>query len=379
MTLLRRRMGQSVRTNEDAIPFAVKIASILFASKRSDYYLYLADMMEGTRGSMSLKQILAGDAQRYAGTTRGTLAKHWHERYQEGGSLKRTFAGTLPREDIAIMDMLQSLGFEGALEEGLRDMARNRLLISKAKGTIITTLMASVVCMVMLLALVFAMPSYTTPKLAQAFSILPPDQYPISAKKLFAFSEFVTAYWSLISLGVIGLVVGIGLSLGRVTGPVRQLLDKYGIIWGMYRDFQSISFLSNLASLARKRGNTSHKLRDAILLQREGGSLWKRHHVDKMIEMIDTGESGAPLFCTGILVKEMEWYIADLIESRGLEDALQFVRLRLEDRVMKKITLQSTLFSWVLMISAIVVAGYLMFWHIAVIDDMRYALQNFLS
>lgn len=372
----------SVFTNRDdsqALPFDIRIAAFLFSSKRADYYRYLADMIEGTKGRLSLRDIFLGDADRYGSTARGKLSLHWANRFDEGGSLDHTFSGTLPKQDVAVMDTLQRQSAEGALEEGLRDLAANTGLIGSARTIILTTMAAALVCLGLVLALVIVMPAVTVPKIFDAFSMLPPSEYPEAAQGLLDFSVFIGEKWLWLTLAVTGFVVACIWSLSNLTGPVRLFFDRYLIIWGIARDFESIRFLSNLAAVLRKRGNTVYGLREAISMQLAGASRWRRHHVNRMLEIVDGGDSSIEIFQTGMLDRETSWYISDLIQARGLEDALQFVRDRLEGKVLARIRVQSVLLSWTLMMLALGGSGYLMFWHMIAIDDLRLALQQYLS
>ncbi|MGO4801196.1 hypothetical protein ACEN2T_18100 [Pseudomonas sp. W22_MBD1_FP4] len=363
-----------------AVSLDTRIAAFIFRSKRADYYYYLADVIEGTRGKKSLLDIFLSDAKRYKTSARGKLSAHWATQFDRcGGSLSKTFQTTLPDEDVAALEALQDSGGETALESALRDLAANTELVSKAKAIVITTSAVAIACLAMLVLFVILMPAYIVPKLIAAFSMLPPEYYPASAVSFFSLADFVGDYWAFIVLFFAASIYGCAWSLSNVTGRSRRYLDKYGMAWGLYRDFQSIRFLSFLAAMIKRRGNESTVLLDAIEMQTVGASRWKRHHIDLMLQYIKRGSIGPELFATGIMDQTMEWYIADLIEARGFEDALEFVRDRLKERVLKKITAQSVVMSWVVLMSSIVLSSWLMFWQMAVTEDMRKALQMFLA
>ena len=357
-----------------------KIAAFIFAGNRSDYYLYLADTIAGTLGRKSLVNIFDSDVVRYGKSARGKLSQHWSKQYTDGGgSLQKTFAGTLPDEDVAVLDTLLRSGGERALENALRDLAENSELLSKARMIIFVTMLASLVCLGMTMITVIAMPIYTVPKITEAFSMLPYEFYPKNAKDLVGFAEFVKSSTSMIVMVTVAVVAVIMWSLSFVTGKPRLYLDKYGVFWALYRDFQNIRFLSTLAALVREGDKTALNLKLAIEMQLKGASRWKKYHLDQILSYVSRGRVGPEIFTTGIMDQKMQWYIADLVESRGLSEALQVVKERLKDRVLKRITKQAAILAWSLMISAILVSGYLMMWHMTVIDDLRRALQMFLS
>lgn len=379
-TLLDSIKKRALRLWAGGLPsFKIKIAALLFSPLRADYYRYLADIIQETSGRTTLKDILGKDARRYEGTLRGFLSTHWASRFDEGGWLAHTFEGTIPKEDVAFLVTLQQAGGVGALEGGFRDLAKNTALFNKARNVVAFTFTSSGISLALLIGLVFAMPGFTVPKLAEAFTMLPAEYYPPTARHLFGFADFISSYWVAISLVIAGVIAACWYSLPNLTGPAREFLNKYGGLWGMYRDFHSISFLSGLSAIVKKRGNGSSRLREAIAMQEAGASKWKMDQIKKMLAIIDSGNTGSKVFSTGILEKKMEWFLADLIESRGLDEALQFVRARLEDRVIRKIEIRSVILSWLLMLLTIAAAAYLMFWHIEAVDDMKTALQNYLA
>lgn len=357
----------------------IKIAAFLFSGNRADYYLYLAEMIEGTQGKMTLRDIFASDAVRYGDSVRGKLSRHWLSRFENGGMLSYTFRDTFPADEVAFIHSLQASGGENALEEGLKDLSRNTQLISKAKSMVWVTMAAAIFCLLMLVGLVFGMPSYTVPKLSEAFSILPPNAYPQTAKDLFAFADFISSYWHICLLAIITTITAVIWTLSNVYGKPRDFLNKYLILWAIHRDFQSIKFLSTLSAALRKSGNNTDSLKSAVESQISGASRWKQHYIYQMLNKVDRGVVDASIFETGLIEKKMQWFIADLIESRGLQDALNYVRVRLEETSMRKLSAQAVTFSWVLLLLSIGLAGYLLFWHIEAIESMKTAMQNYLS
>ena len=357
-----------------------KIASILFASKRGDYYLFLADTIQGTRGRKSLIDIFASDVERYGNSARGKLSRHWIKQFKSGGgSLQKTFAGTLPAADVVVLDTLLRSGGEKALENALRDLAANSALIAKARLVMFISTIAGFVSLAMTIVMCIAMPSYTVPKIVGSFAMLPLSEYPQSARSLVDFANFVKDSSVLIVMMTAATIGLVWLSLSNVTGRVRYYLDKYGLIWALHRDFQSIRFLSTLAALVRQSDNTAVNLKHAIEMQLHGASRWKKYHLNAILSYVGRGKVGPEIFTTGIMDQTMQWYISDLIESRGFSDALQFVKERLKERVLRRITVQSLTVAWVLMFASLAVSAYLLQWHMTALDDLKRALQLYMG
>lgn len=357
-----------------------KIASILFAGQQGDYYLFLADTIKGTRGRKSLTSIFASDIERYGDSARGKLSSHWNKQYKAGGgSLHKTFAGTLPADDVSVLDTLLNTGGEKALENALRDLAENSQLLSKAKQIVFAATIGALICLTMTVGMFIAMPMLTVPKIVESFSMLPLSEFPQSAKSLVNLADFVKESWPFIIAGLIGLVVLVVWSLSYATGNLRRFLDKYLFVWGLYRDFQSIKFLSTLAALVRQSDKNAVNLKLALEMQLAGASRWKKYHLVKILAYVSRGKVGPEIFTTGIMDQTMEWYIADLIQARGFSEALLFVKERLKDRVLKRITVQSLIFGWALILTSIAVAFWLLMWHMTALDDLRQAVWLYLS
>ncbi|WP_122377650.1 hypothetical protein [Pseudomonas cannabina] len=373
------RFGLKLRL-PPGVTWATKLRSILFSSKRSDYYLYIADIIKSTKGQLNFKQIFINDAARYKGKSRGHLSAHWYQQFNSsGGNLKQTFSGTLPQEDVELLDALQRLGGLNALEGGFSDLAHNSGVVNKARTQLIATTFAAFAAMMVVVALVLIIPPFTVPTIRNSFSMIPDEDLPASARRLFGFSDFIDAYWFLIFSTAVGIMGLCYWSFSNMTGKMRIFFDKYGFAWSMYRDFQSLRFITSLGSMTKPRGNVTMGLLDAIKLQLRGASRWKRYHVNQMVAMVQGGNASSDIFATGMVDVETYFYLDDLTRSRGFDDALQYVRTRIESRVLKRIQVQSQILSWVLMMTAISVSSYIMLWHYQVIEDLRMSMQMLLN
>ena len=64
------------------IPLFLRLDALRFRALRADYYEYLADLVEGTQGRKSLRDIFDDDAHRYGRrTVRGRLSRYWAAAY----------------------------------------------------------------------------------------------------------------------------------------------------------------------------------------------------------------------------------------------------------------------------------------------------------
>jgi hypothetical protein len=364
-----------LRVRLEAFDFKLRLDALSFAFYRADYYRYLADMIEGTQGAKSLLRIFQEDAVRDAGTAQGRLSARWAREFARGGHLGRAFEKTLPAADIAVIATAQEEGDEKALPQALKELADNTDLQRKAITIVISTMLASLLGLTGLLSMLFLMPAVMVPKIKDAFSMVPPEDWPITAARLFKFADAISASWIWILISLIALVSVCIWSLGTVTGPVRMFLNKYGMAWAMYRDFQSIRMLSSLATAINPQ-TSAKSLRDGLAMQLPGASRWKRFHLEQMLAYVDSGTDNSMIFTTGTLDRRTEWYLCKVVDARGIDDALGFAKSRLETQIIKKLTVQSLVISWVLILMAILASIGMMLWVYAALDALAAAQQN---
>jgi type II secretory pathway component PulF len=356
-----------------------RLAALSFRKDRADYYEYLADVMEGTGGRKTLRDVFRSDADRYGRRhRRGILSHHWADQHQEvGGDLYETFRGTLPDDDLVLIRMGQR-GGAGALEQTLRDVAAVTRVVELARSTFIRTAAVGVVAMLVMVATVLAIPAFTVPRLKQAFGMLPAEFVGTQAARLYRLSDFIEAWALVLAASSVGLMWLTAWSLPNVVGPVRRWLDEH-LIWRLYRDFQGIRFLASLATLVKKRGNVSPGLREVLEVQAVGANAWQRWHIEQMIARIDDGQVGSATFDTGVVDRETLWFLTDLIATRGMDDALLRARTRVETRAVHDVARKAAVARWAMLLVAVAILFGILFWHFAVVNEMRMAMTRFYS
>jgi type II secretory pathway component PulF len=348
-----------------------------FRRVRADYYDYLADMIETLQGHKTLRDLFDDDAERFGPeSVRGRLARHWAALFElSGGDLSITWASAFPVDEVRAMRAAQASG-AGALTSGLRDLARAVRVIEQARQAAFATLASAAVAMTIAAVMVLAIPLFTVPRLQQIFVSVPASYYGKLTRALFDLSHGLIEWGPVISLLVLSGLAALCWSIPRLFGPIRQRLDVWPI-WRMYRDFHAIRFLSLLTISLTRQGNIDTRLRDALSLQAGAASPWLAFHLEEMIERVDIGLTGAAPFNTGMIDRQMWWYMSDLIAARGLAQAMGSVRDRVEGRLLVSIKRQATLLRWLLLLSAVGTLIGLALWHYAVIDELRRAMTQF--
>lgn len=355
---------------------SIRIDALRFRPLRADYFAYLADLIEGTQGRKSLRDIFEDDARRYgSGTVRGRLSRHWAAAYQEeGGDLGEAWRGTLPPAECQLISCVQEEG--GDLAAALRDLAGAVRLAGQAWLAVVSAAAAGLVAAAVAFALLCAIPYFSVPRLLAVFQMVPPEDYGRLTRNLFRLARALDQWlllWLVLSLGAAVLSLW---SLPNLTGGLRSVLDRW-LLWRLYRDFQAIRFLCLLSVLVRQRGAADTRLRRALSVQARGAPPWMHARLQAMLEHVDAGESGPEIFATGLLDQETWWYLADMMDVLGLEAGLARVRERVELRLLTRVRRQASALRWSLLIASLATVLGITLWHYGVIDELRHALTNF--
>jgi type II secretory pathway component PulF len=353
-----------------------RLDALRFRAHRADYYEYLADVVEGTQGRKSLRDIFEDDARRYGpDSVRGRLCQHWATAYLDaGGDLGVAWSETLPSSECQLLSCVQEEG--GDLAAALRGLARAARLASDAGLAVLSAATAGVVAAIVAFALLCSIPFFSVPRLQQVFQAVPSEDYASLTRALFALADGLRQWLALWVVLIFGAVLLSLWSLANLTGDLRAVLDRW-LIWRLYRDFQAIRFLSLLAVLIRQHGAADTRLRRALSVQTRDAQPWLHAHLQAMLNRIDAGASGPEIFSTGLLDPETWWYMADMMDALGVEAGLARVRQRVELRLLSRVRRQALVLRWSLLVSSLATVLGITLWHYAVIDELRQALTNF--
>lgn len=348
-----------------------------FKAVRADYYDYLAALLTETRSGQTLREIFAQDAIRHGRTTvRGRLSAHWLHAYQSsGGDLYATWQHAFPRDELVLIRSAQASGNE-ALLRTLAELGSACRVIGNLRRIFVGTLWSAVLAMLLLSAMLIAVPSWTAPRLVQAFSALPPDYYGKLMLSLLRLAGFVDRYWFLALAFGIAAWAWLLWSLPNLTGPLRTCLDRYGC-WRLYRQVQALRLLSLLSVLIGKSALQTTRLRSALGALSVGASPWVAACLAKIRMRIDAGQPPTASFDTGLLDREQFWFLTDMIAANGLHRGLALAAQRLGTGVLLIARRQALVLRWSFLLGALFCLLGLGLWHYAVIDELRVALMLF--
>jgi hypothetical protein len=243
-----------------------------------------------------------------------------------------------------------------------------------ASQAFIQTVWVGLVGVVVAICAVFSIPVLTADHLARVFSEVPPELYPPWSRALFSTSEWLKLLWPLLLFLAVSGVTTVVWSLRHWSGAARSFADQWGI-WRLYRVVQAVRFLSLLAVLLKPRGNTSARLREALLIQQRGALPWFNHHLEKMLVRIDSGALAIEALNTGLIDRETWWYFTDMVHTLGLDEGLQRTKHRLAVHTVQRLQRQAMTLRWLLLLTAVAVVFAIAFWHFRVFDELRQSLS----
>lgn len=368
--------------HSSSMSLSVRYAAHAFRRKRSEYYRHVANIIEATKGKKKIKQIFLDDAQRYKNKPRGTLSKHWAHMFDKyGGRYGKVFEGTLPDDEVMLIRLIQQKGGDDILPEGLRDLAATTALVKKAFNVVQVAIVGFIIPLLITAAVLAALPLFTVPQYRDIAGDLPPELYPERIKTLFAVSDFLADYVLLIIGGVLIALSAVLYSLPRLKGRVRRVLNnKFLFVWATHRDFEAVKFLSNLSLVIKTRGSKSEPLKDALNHLRSGAGPWKADLIDKMSEnLLHRGMKLHDVFKVGLLDKEVQDDLEDMIIARGLNEALEYIRPRLEEMIVSKLEVRCKRFMWTVILTCTVAVLYLFVLGQLGSQDLQQAVLNYFT
>jgi hypothetical protein len=365
--------------HSSSVNFEVRMAALRFRRKRGDYYGHLAETIERTQGKKKLRQIFADDSDRYGRKPRGVLSRYWSAAYEKyGGRYGKVFEGTLPNDEVMLLRLIQTKGGDDILPQGLRDMAETVALLKKANDVVRIAVLGFIFPMLITLLSLATVPLFSVPKLREMGSDMPEEALPISVQQLYGLAGFLTGNLWVMVIAALLLLTGTLYSFSRLHGPVRWFLDKYGLLWSIHRDFEAVKFLSNLSLVIKTRNSKSDNLRESLQNLSYGANPWKADVIRRMLEnLLQRGSKIQDVFKVGLLGDEAQYELEDLITARGLNEALEYLRPRLEDTIVKRLQLRCKILMWSMIAASTAISLDLFLNQTFALQDLQQAVARF--
>jgi len=358
-----------------ALAWRLRLAARRFRSERADYYLWLASLLEASRGRTTLLMVFERDAERFAGTPRGQLADGWADRFSRTSSLSQAWEGSLPRHEITIVRVAQEGGGD-ALLQALRDMARMARLADQVARESLGTLLAGLVGSAVALAMLMLFPLHASERLAHLYGFIPLDHWGPRGQALMAHAAAVRSWgaWALAAL--VACVAAIAWSVDHLTGRVRDWLDARVLLYRVLRDLRGALFMATLATLTRKRGNLMFTLRSSLATFAGAvDSPWLRWRIEQIMDRMDRDGGSAESFDTPLLSREVFWFLRDTQEARGVAEGFEEAGRHVEQTVLAMVLQRLMLARWLLLGLSVVAVLFMAGWTFAVIHEMKSVMQ----
>lgn len=355
----------------------LRLDSWLFAGRRADYFDYLHAVLAGSQGRLTVRELFDRDALRHGpATVRGRLSSFWSYTCElSGGDLHATWSGSFPADELALVRAAQAFG-NARLLDCFQALASHLALLIQARRILWTTLGSAAVALLLASLLLLALPWWTVPSLQDSFDGIPDQYLGAWAASLFAFAGFLRT-WGVYLPPVLVLLLGWGLySLPRSHGVLRRLLDRVGP-WRLYRQVQALRLLALVSILLQPGFGHTSRLRPVLLLFLHEASPWLAAHLQHMVLRIDQGLAGVAAFDTGLLDRDVYWFLEDMSAARGLQSGLQATHQRMTRLWLPRISSRAQALRWLALLAGLAVVLGLGLWHYAAIDDLRRAWMMF--
>lgn len=342
-----------------------------FAGGRADYFDYLQAVLLGAQGRLTVRELFDRDAARHGpGTVRGRLSKAWARACEAGGGdLRATWLGCFPADELALVRAAQAYG-NARLLACFQALSDHLALLIQARRMLWATLGSAVAALLVASLLLLALPQWTTPALRQAFQGLPAAYLGDWARSLFACADWLRAWGAWPPAAMCALLAAGLHALPRWRGPLRRRLDRHGP-WRLYRQVQALRLLALVSILLQQGTGGSNQLRPVILLFLEDADPWLGDHLERIADRIDQGLAGAAAFDTGLLDRDLYWYLEDMAAARGLQAGLQAAHRRMAGRWLDRVRIQALALRWAALLLGVAAALGIGLWHYAALDELR--------
>ncbi len=348
-----------------------------FLSRRHAYFQYLHALLQAEQGRRPLFAVFAQDSERYGERHfRGRLSRHWQMLYRRsGGDVLTVWKGCLRPEELLVLRTAQT---RGRIHEGLEALNTYLALAGWARGQLLHLLWPAVAAMLIVAILLACIPWLTVPALQHAFLDVPSDYLGTRTLSLYRWAQRLQT-WIPVLPGLLGPGAwGLRHALKGRSHGLRRLLDRIGPgLW--LRRLAALRFLSLLSVLVQPHAAGSLPLRAALQLLAHGSDNWMRWHLALMLQRVGAGYRDEIIFDTGLLDRQLLWFLSDMIRAHGLEHALLLCAQQAAQDLRSSLPRQATAVRWVCLLAAVLSGLGLLGWHYAVLDELRRSLMLYFS
>lgn len=243
---------------------------------------------------------------------RGKIIGLWLERIKRGDSFSQAINGWVPDAELNLI----AAGEEGTgIENGLAEAIKFAKSAQKIKSTIIG---GSLYPLVLLLVISGFTAMFSLQMAPTYLDILPLEKWPTSGQTFYLTSKFLVDYWMIMLVGLIGVGIVIGTTIGKWTGSLREIADKIPP-WSVYKVYQACSFLIGLSSMMK----SGIPLNDSLTKIKKSSSPWLASYIEEMQRNLRRGgKNFGQHLNVGLLDEETAGDVIDYSELGKFEVAV---------------------------------------------------------
>ncbi|ESQ17362.1 MAG: type II secretion system F family protein [Rhodobacteraceae bacterium] len=214
---------------------------------RTQFYQEFAALLRSGMSkpeALELLALVASDEGKKKGEPSAVVLYGMLRDMKNGKSFGEAVKKWVPPDDRMVLDATEnSDDFPGQLDEYVQTMKR--------KKKVVATIIGGLTYPIFLFILVFAMLVYFGREIVpQIGGVLPPERWTGAAAFLRFLGVFATEYAVPFAVASVALSVLVFVSLPRLTGRVRRILDQLPV-YKLYRVYTGISFMLAVSSLMR--------------------------------------------------------------------------------------------------------------------------------
>jgi type II secretory pathway component PulF len=206
---------------------------------------------------------------------------HVSKEMQKGKSFSGSLKGWTTDNELLL---IQSGEQSGDLEKSFRMAIKLTLQLKEINSTIKSQAAYPFALLILLLGVLYFFSVEIFPALT---GIAPVADWPESPRTLYNLTYFVRSNILLIFAGIFAVSFVVYKSLGRLTGPVRDALDKYPP-FSLYKDIQASVFLISVATLMVAQVS----LQESILSLKKQSNKYIKGKMDIILGRLQKGLSG---------------------------------------------------------------------------------------
>lgn len=209
---------------------------------------------------------------------RAKIITIWLEKIKNGATFSQAIQGWVPEAELNLI----SAGEDGkGIETGLAEAIK----FGKSAQRIKSTIIGGATYPFVLLMVILGFTAMFSKQMAPTYlNILPLERWPSMGQNFYLVSKFIVDYWYILLGSAIGLGFVIGTTIGRWTGSVREMADKFPP-WSVYKVYQACSFLIGLASMMQ----SGIPLNDSLVKLKKSSSPWLAAYIEEMMKNLRRG------------------------------------------------------------------------------------------